>query len=184
MKNKIIIALLVLIAVTGFLLYLKGSQKRVTTTEGITPSVVPTERPATGMFELTASETEPTVGQPTKVTVRASSDGKDVVGYDVILPLSPTEIKDVSVKSLVPDFQIFTNENEDYLAVTGIKGLTSKNVNVLSETPLIEITFTPLKAGTLSVFLFEEKGREVTKFVDTDTKLYYPTLTSLDLVVR
>lgn len=184
MKNKIIIALLVLIAVTGVLLYLKGSQTKVTNTEGVAPSIVPTERPTTGMFELTAAETELVVGKPTKVTVVANSEGKDVVGYDVILPLSPAEISNVSVKSLVPDFQIFTNESEEYLAVTGIKGLTSKNVNVLSETPLIEITFTPLKAGTLSMFLFEEKGREVTKFVDTDTKLYYPTLTSLDLVVR
>jgi len=184
-RTNLLIGVVILILFAGILLYMRMAMKSSTAPEvTITPSVIPTERETTGSFSLISSSAAALkVGVPVTLTVTADTAGKDVVGYDIVIAHNTAQVGTLSVKSLIPAFQVFTKESIDHVTVTGIKGLGSKESNIFSNTPILEVTFTPEKAGPLGLSVVEDINKESTKFVDVGTQLYFPKLTNSPLQV-
>lgn len=175
----IVIALLV---VAGVLFYFNSGKANTQTAQSSTQAQIPSE--TTGNFTLVSDggETVP-VGNKAVVRVVADSGGKDVVGYDIVLS-KPSNMQGLVVTSLVPGFQVFTNEGDDYVSITGIKGLDSQDAHIFSGSPLVQVEFVPTAAGEVALSLYDEHNNETTKFVDTQTTLYYPGLSGLTLQVQ
>lgn len=176
--------ILVLIVLAGFVMYLKNGMKTSTEKKVEVTAVAPTSYPATGSFSVVSEAQTTTVGAPTKATIFANTEGKDLVGYDLLFSAPSDKMSSVKATSLLPDFQVFVKENAGYVTITGIRGLASTSSQILANTPLVEVSFVPKASGNLELSILQSMQNELTKFVDTETKLFYPNVASTSVDVQ
>jgi len=177
-------SILVLLILAGFVMYLKNGMKASTEKTVEVTAVAPTAYPATGSFSIVSETQTTTVGTLTKATILANTDGKDLVGYDLLFSVPADKMGSVKATSLLPDFQVFVKENAGYVTITGIRGLASTSSQILAETPLVEVSFVPKVSGNLELSVLSSMQNELTKFVDTETKLFYPNVSSTGVDVQ
>lgn len=116
--------------------------------------------------------------------VNASSAGKDITGYDVLLAIDPNQFEVQSITSEVAGFSILQFEKGTHVAITGIKELGQNNPSIFNETPLLKITVKPVKRGEATVSVLLEQENEKTMLVDTEVNPITPQVGSLKVNVQ
>lgn len=124
------------------------------------------------------------VNQPLNLIVRASSGGKDITGYDVLLAIDPAQFKVESITSQLEGFSILQFEKGTHVTITGIKDLGANDPTIFSETPLLSVVLTPIKQGDSTVSVLLEQEKEKTMLVDTEVNAITPQVGSLTVSVQ
>lgn len=111
------------------------------------------------------SATSYRAGQTVTLFVYADSKEQEITGYDAVLRFDPKKIRFESVKSVLDGMEIYETEDQlengmSELIVTGIQGLGTSKPFVFNNTALVEVTFTVLDAGPISVDLMYEPGSQ------------------------
>jgi hypothetical protein len=121
---------------------------------------------------------------PFTFTVKGSSGGKDITGYDVLLAIDPTMFEIVSIDSAIPAFSILKFEKGSHVTITGIKDLGQNEPSIFNDTMILKVTVKPIQKGnsTLSVLLTNK--HEKTIFVDTEVNPITPQVGSLAVSVQ
>lgn len=136
-------------------------------------------------IEITSKEGKTTYMMNENITLKISgfSQGKDITGYDLVLPIDTTMFEVVSTTSVMPGFSIFEFDKGSYRTVTGIKDVGVQDVTAFDNTALVEIVLKPKKQGT-STIGFSEQGKEKTQFVDSEVNVIVPQGGSLQVEVQ
>jgi hypothetical protein len=124
------------------------------------------------------------LGQPITLVVSGDSQGKDVVGYDVLFQYPSSDFSFVSKTSATTDFQAYSFVKDNQVSITGAKGINVKTATVFNKMNLVEITFQPKTAGKFTFTIKRNLGKETSKFVDSNTKVYYPSGNSVVIEVK
>lgn len=119
----------------------------------------PTEAPLTGVMSMAATTPKPSYrrGDLVTITVTADSKGDHITGYDAVLRYDPTLVKVDKVTSLVEGMDLYQTSTPSEVAelqdlvVTGIQSISQEEPYVFSQTPIAEVTFSMIKAGTASI---------------------------------
>jgi hypothetical protein len=136
--------------------------------------VVPTVDTAKPALAFGGATEKHPIDETFTIQLKADSQGADVNGYDLLLPYDKSSLEIVSVKSLLPTFQIYQFDRTSYYSITGIKLLSAKGATVFNKEPILEFTLKGKKKGVYSVEIMPERGKEMSKFVDKDVKIIKP----------
>ena len=122
-----IIALVLLIGLGTFAFFTTKQNKtsspiRPTRVTSTVPSVTP--RPVIGAMTISSSGgVRFSKSSPVTVQVQASSQGRQVVGYDVVVTYDKTGFDFVKASSLMDDFKIYSYDRPTYVSLSAIKSL-------------------------------------------------------------
>lgn len=132
--------------------------------------------PVTTMVKIMPTATAKTQGSisllkvdETTFAVYADSAGLDIVGYDILIDFDSSKADIDSVVSADPNFSIFKTEKPGLLIITGTKKLIVKEPTVFAKTKILTIKGAP-------VSIVSQSGKEITKFVDSVSKIYHPVI--------
>ena len=146
-----IIALVLLIGLGTFAFFTTKQNKtsspiRPTRVTSTVPSVTP--RPVIGAMTISSSGgVRFSKSSPVTVQVQASSQGRQVVGYDVVVTYDKTGFDFVKASSLMDDFKIYSYDRPTYVSLSAIKSLQDNKVTTWENQSLMELTFQPKKLG-------------------------------------
>jgi hypothetical protein len=124
------------------------------------------------------------VGQPLNLVVKASSGGKDIAGYDVLLAIDPAQFEIQSITSELASFSILKFEKGTHVTITGIKGLGQNDPTIFNETPLLLVILKPIKKGESTVSVLLGQDKEKTMLVDTEVEPLTPQVGSLSVSIK
>lgn len=165
---------LLFLAVVAILLINKNKIKtsypvgrNITTREEISPSPLP--KTIQGSLELKSI-------RGGVVEIWADTGGADVISYDVLLSFAKTSVELVKTDSALSDFSIVTQELENGMAITGFRMPASTLNHNWRSTKLLTLSFkvNPTILGKATVEIMPLVGKRTSKFVDKQTKVYYP----------
>lgn len=141
--------------------------------------------PKAGSYVLSTSDGQRRYPVNTRIHIvlTASSGGKSVVGYDVVLKYPLAGFAYTSAVSLLPDFQAYPKETAGYVSVSGVKSLTSSTSGVLEDTRLLQFEFTAAAPGTYT-FSLAQRGSGTNKMVDDKAQTTYPQTSQLQLEIN
>lgn len=130
----------------------------------VSPSITPALAGRVGV-KVKGSQSTVRRGQNVTVFVYADSQGQQVTGFDAVLRYNHNKLRFESVKSVLDGLEVYETEEEiaadsTELIVTGIQSLRLREPFVLSNTALVEVTFTVLGSGTIPIELAYEPGSE------------------------
>lgn len=147
-----------------------------------TPTLIP--HPTLGTMTMTTKDgqTRYRAGSPVTLIITASSEGKNIVGYDAILSYEAAGFTFQKAVSLPKDFQLYSYDRKTYVSFSGIRSLQSKVADTWSNYPLLEVTMTAKKSGKYT-FELSPEGREVSKLVDDKAQVVYPKTVALHLEI-
>lgn len=184
----LLLSLIIVFAVLLFVLYNSQRQKSMEESTKVAtsqvPSIAPTIFPTEGNFLLNAVETTSSVNTPVTITLAADSNGKSIVGYDLVFQYDPSSLEIMSVTSALPDFTVYPLQSTDHYSLTATKKITSKDPSVFSETEILQLVVTPKKTGNHTLQLISTLGNEKTQMVDETTKVIYPAVSEITLEVK
>lgn len=183
---KAVVALVLLVGVGTFAFFSSQQNKtsapvRPTRVTSTVPTI--TLRPVIGVMTISsAGGVRLSKSSPVTVQVQASSQGRQVVGYDVVVTYDKTGFNFVKAASLMDDFKIYSYDRPTYVSLSAIKSLQDSKVTTWNNQSLVELTFQPKKAGTYT-FSLTPIGKEASKLVDEKAQAIYPSTGQLQLEV-
>jgi hypothetical protein len=184
----ITIVFLVFISLILILVYSKFfSSPIITGTSMTTVNVTPkkTEKATFGQVILKNSleVTRQPITDLVKLEIWADSNESDVVGYDLILNFDNQAFKVVEVDSAQADFSLFKTEKENGLIITGTKKINVNQKTSLTNQKIIVLTLKPQKTGKFNFEILSSLGKEKTQLVDSLSKIYYPKVNQIEIVI-
>lgn len=183
---KAIVAVILLVGLGAFAFFSTQQKQtsaptRPTRVTSTVPSVTP--RPVIGAMTISSSGgVRFSKSSPVTVQVQASSQGRQIVGYDVVVTYDKTAFDFVKAVSLMDNFKVYSYDRPTYVSLSAIKSLQDNKVTTWNNQSLMELTFQPKKAGTFT-FSLAPVGKESCKLVDEKTQAIYPSTGQLQLEV-
>lgn len=165
---------LIFVLLTVLVLSSKKNIKKPEAMSTTVPSVMPTPSPEIGNGQMILNTSRAPVTQNTMipVTVEASSAGKAITGYDLILKYDPAYIQVVSHTNKNANFTIYkTDKQKQGMAIfTGTKNFNATS-QVLDNNELFDIQLKALKPGSTKVDIEYVPGSKAdSNLVDTENK--------------
>lgn len=169
---KITILSILLIIVMGITLLTLQSSNRNQQKE-INSVVNPTTAPVAEVQKIDALQIDtPRTVQANEnivLTIKVDSKNRDITAFDMLVNYNTEGLIYVKTDSLITGFNVYDYKNENIISVTGVKSLTNKTVHVFNQTPIIKLTFKPLKKGSYTFSIPSEVGSEKTQLVDNNS---------------
>lgn len=105
------------------------------------------------------------------LTLYADSAGQAIGGYDVVFSIGQEDATLVSVESLIPEFQLSTNDMNGNITMHGVKDFAATSEYVFQGEPIVTVTFLPKRSGEIAFnFAFEEGVTSDSNLVKTSTE--------------
>lgn len=137
-----------------------------------------------GSMNIISTTPTSRLGRPTSVSVTGDSEGKDIVGFDILISYDSTILRIGQVTPLTSDFQISSyTKNAGIISITGTKSSTVQSESVLTNEELLSISFTPLKRGSADVTVRESINNESSKYIDMNFQQFTPRVNSVRLEI-
>lgn len=130
-----------------------------------------------------AGSVQTKVGAPLRLSVIADTNGATVTDFDTLIGFDSKAFKRTATTSLIPDFNTVPYESATLLSITGFKTLGSKETKEFSKTAVLDITFTPLAAGSYTFKVLDKSGTATSKFIDEKGEIYYPEVGELKVAI-
>jgi hypothetical protein len=162
-------------------------------TSNVTPAVADTSMQASTIveraepwIEVVSSDNKTTyaVNDTITLSINGFSKGKDITGYDILLPIDTSMFEVVRITSTKPGFSIFEFDKGTHRTITGIKDVGTKDVTAFDSTPLVSVVLKAKKQGTSTIAVSEADGNEKTQFVDSEVNVLIPQKGGLQIVVQ
>ena len=164
-------------------------QKEKVSPTPIVQSSIPTqpalERKKIGRIALSTMRQVVSLTKKEKIVVltRVDSGGRDVVGFDLIFKFNKKDLNLSKVGLTSANFDLFKRTFSGGEIITGAKKISQKNKIVLNNNQLIKLTFVPKKEGRYNISVISTDNVNKTQFVDSQTKIIYPEVSSLSITV-
>lgn len=185
-SNKGIWYVLAVILLLLFIFGLASNKKKQDTTSTGPGTTTPSGMPArinTGSYAInlnpgnTQSGAQVTfsVGTAKTVTVNMNTEGKSVLGYNLIIQYDPSQMAVGKVMSAVPAFTAAqTERTPGFIVVDGVKSSPDNTPVMFNNSPILNVPVTVNSAGTYELRLVEKNDRDEAKFFDETMTPYYP----------
>jgi hypothetical protein len=188
-KYVIVAVLLLFVSIGGFIYILKRQRDlSVPKENGMNVSteqqtqISPIMKDRSGQLVMSVEKSTVQVNQPVMVTIKGTSNGKDIVGFDILVNYDSQYLDNPVITSATPDFQVTSyTKKKGFISITGTKTAINQTKELLNKTALVSIKFVTLKKGQTSIQLNEKVNQEETKLVDINLDHIYPEGSSLSL---
>lgn len=186
-RKKYIVIIAVAVVVVGWLLLRRALNKPTLNTVGKKPAVsqpVIVKSFKLGSLSFESDQEVVPVSQNVGLKLKASSEGKNIVGYDIILKYDTDAFELSTKESLLPNFSIYVFKNDDGVTITGLKDPEDNSVSIFDGTPLVELSFVSKTQGAYDFTVVPDRDKEKTQLVDNKSQVYFPSLNNFSLQVE
>ncbi len=160
-----------------------GSQMVVTPTDAAAPTEA---REVQGNASIQLRAVEGSVGRvntPVTIAVFADSDGKDVVGYDVLFDYNEGQFEFKSAVSNASGFKVSASTQKGILALSGYKSVGEKQPSVFANTQIATVVLIPRQTGSFTLAPLASQGQAKSKMMSADKRAIEPRLSSVNIVI-
>lgn len=182
----LVIMFILLLVIFGVITFFSTQRKtlspiRPNKVSSTIPTVTP--RPILGSMTISSSGgVRFPKSSPITLQIQASSQGRQVVGYGVVVTYDKSGFDFVKATSLMDNFKIYSYDRQTYVSLSAMKSLQDNTSTSWNNQSLSEITFQPKKTGTY-IFSLTAVGKEASKLVDEKVEVIYPSVGQLELEV-
>lgn len=150
-------------------------------------AVIPTLVPTSGTsmtLETDLSGGSMKVGDMVELNLFADSNGKNIVGYDVVMYYDSLAFDFKKGLSSLADYNIFTYQKGHYFTITGLKKLQIAPSPMTKANKLVTLTFQATKAGKFEFLLKPSNDKDKTDLVTDKTEVLIPALNKVVVEVK
>lgn len=194
-KNKIFKYLLVVFFAafvgTGIFLIMSNKTKipkeKISTARVDFPEEIPTVATTNSVsmaLETNLPGNQMKVGDTIELNLFADSNGKNIVGYDVVMYYDSLAFDFLKGITMLPDYNIFTYKKGHYFTITGLKKLQSAPSSMTKVNKLATLTFEATKAGKFEFSLKSSNEKDKTDLVTDKTEILVPELNKVMIDVK
>ncbi len=129
-----------------------------------------------------APDSRVAVGTAFTLLVLADSEGTDIVGFDALLSYDPSMNPGTATTPLT-SFKLFTFNRDGHLTFTATKSPNITTPTPFQKSQILTIPFTSSAKGVYTFSILSKNGKETTKMVDVNTKVFSPQPSSLKVTI-
>lgn len=186
-------AVVVIFALIFVFLFLrnKGMNKNSSPGAGFTQNIVssPTSmivKTKKGGIVLKTSDglTKKSLGQTFTVDAILASPETQLASFDMLINYDKSKLDLVKSQPGIDGFQLVIVQDSDGVAITAFKSPSSKLLHNIDQVKLLSLSFRPKAKGKMTVAVVKEKGKRTTKFIDRQTKIYYPEVGETEIEIN
>lgn len=157
-----------------------------TTASTITTGVTTTTTTAgiSMTLETNLSGGQMKVGDMVELSLFADSNGKNIVGYDVVIYYDSLAFDFKKGLSSLSDYNIFTYKKGHYFTITGLKTLQSAPSPMTKANKLATLTFEATKPGSFEFALKPSNNADKTDLITDKTEVLVPELNKVVISVK
>ncbi len=137
-----------------------------------------------GLMLAKSNTTSAQVGQSIVFTPTFNSEGKDVIGYDILVKYDPEALTYSGATSLLPSFSVVPVVSDGLVSITGYKPPEVKTETVFKDSSVVRIVFTAKTKGKHTISVVPTSGNQTSKFIDPDLNRLHPRTSAVDVVVE
>lgn len=150
-----------------------------------TITTVTTTPSSTNMtLETNLSGGQMKIGDMVELSLFADSNGKNIVGYDVVMYYDSLAFDFKRGLSSLADYNIFTYKKGHYFTITGLKTLQSSPSPMTKNNKLATLTFEATKPGTFEFALKSSNNADKTDLITDKTEVLVPELNKVVISVQ
>lgn len=153
-----------------------------TTTTGSTATTTTAGTTMTLETDLTGGQMK--VGDMVELSLFADSNGKNIVGYDVVIYYDSLAFDFKRGLSSLSDYNIFTYKKGHYFTITGLKTLQSAPSPMTKANKLATLTFEATKTGQFEFSLLSSNDKDKTDLITDKTEVLIPALNKVIVEVK
>ncbi len=124
------------------------------------------------------------VGDMVELSLFADSNGKNIVGYDVVIYYDSLAFDFSKGITMLPDYNIFTYKKGHYFTITGLKTLQSTPSPMTKANKLATLTFEATKLGSFEFELKSSNNADKTDLITDKTEVLIPELNKVTVEVK
>jgi hypothetical protein len=124
------------------------------------------------------------INKELKIDIVADSNGKNIIGYDLVLSYDPSSFEFVNATSNLADFKIYPYRRNNYVSFLGTKAIESQTSSIFAQTKIVSLIFKPKKVGKSTFSLKPSITKDNTDLVTDKTEVINPQLNSLEITVN
>lgn len=124
------------------------------------------------------------VGDMVELSLFADSNGKNIVGYDVVIYYDSLAFDFKKGLSSLSDYNIFTYKKGHYFTITGLKTLQSAPSPMTKTNKLATLTFEATKLGSFEFELKSSNNADKTDLITDKTEVLVPELNKVVISVK
>lgn len=191
-SQNILIFVMVLLLLAGVFLFLflnnnKEKKTNETNNNQINVSLAPTivkKKKGGLVLKLTDGLTKKTLGQSFIVDVILNAPNGQITSYDLVLNFDKKLVELIQTTPAMAGFSFVPIDQVDGVVITAFKTPGSKFMNNTDEVKLLTLTFQTKAKGSATISIIKEKEKKTTKFVDNQSKVYYPEVNQLEMEIN
>ena len=135
-------------------------------------------------LETNLSGNKMKVGDMVEINLFGDSNGKNIVGYDVVIYYDSLAFDFKRGLSSLSDYNIFTYKKGHFFTITGLKTLQSAPSPMTKANKLATLTFEATKTGQFEFSLKTSNDKDKTDLITDKTEVLIPTLNQLTVDVK
>jgi hypothetical protein len=151
-------------------------------TVGATITTVPSSTSMTLETDLPGGKMK--VGDMIELSLFADSNGKNIVGYDVVMSYDSLAFDFLRGLSSLSDYHIYTYKKGHFFTITGLKTLQSSPSPMTKANKLATLTFEATKTGQFEFSLLSSNDKDKTDLITDKTEVLIPTLNKVVVEVK
>lgn len=154
--------------------WLKKEEKQNFTKQTISPTIfIP---PTKGNLNFKLENKNFVINSPFNIVINASSEDKQVVGFELVIKFDKKNLKFLSAKSVDNRFISYSSLSDNYLNITLVKNLNIDEPIYFNQTDIITLQFLPLNQINSSIEIVSNYKNRKTFFVNEKNEVFYPKL--------
>ncbi len=164
-----------------------GNQQAVATStagSGQQDIILATPAPKQGLFSILPSSNTTSVGDQVTFNIKADSNNKNIVGYDLLVFYDPLSFNFINATSDLPNFKIYNYAKANYISLTAIKNPQDKTASTFFNTDVLNLTFKAVKVGQSTFSLKSKAGSETTDMTTDKSEVLNPALNNVTISVK
>lgn len=188
-QNKTILTMVVFLAflIVIFIvigLFSKKNPKLTETGNNLSPTQTITEKGSL-ILKTKDNKTSYSLNETITLVVYADSNQKPITGYDVVLNYDQGLALYKGKTNLEERYQVFDQAKANKIFLTGVKNPIIKDLIVLTNTPIVELSFQPQKAGNINFNLdFQPGSKTDSNLIDNANQEVLGKAEGLTLTVK
>ncbi len=149
-----------------------------------TPTPTAVVRRGTMSLATKAGAAGATNGALITIEVRGDSVGEDIVGLDALVSYNAAKVDYVSAQSAIPTFRVYPASRAGMVSITSVKNLQAAGTTILSNSPVLTLTFRAKAQGSAQFDLMTEREKETTKMINVANVQLRPTVTGVAVEIK
>lgn len=187
----IFIALIIVLAAPFIFIFFRSKLNQVAPQLNSTKVSEPTPTPTVirkkkgGLtLNISGGSVKKTVGSEFTVETILNSPQSQITSFDMVFKFDKSKVELVGSQTTLEGFSLVSIEDTEGIVITAFKSPSSTILHDLDQIGLVNLIFRAKEKGKTVISIVKEKEKRTTKFVDSNSKVFYPETDEIEIEIN